>query len=813
MNRVILLTLMVLVAVSFSEAEGEESLVLTGVVLDGHARPVADAEVAAYEKSLDYTTSQETSQLLSEPVRTNAEGEFRIPVTIRDQYNVFVVARKPGLAYAWDGLNYGWNMKAYTHFQLILEEACQIGGRVVDAEGKPIAQARVQAVPKTSYLSRLRQRPILAPEEWFTTRTDSQGRFTFHCFAAEVNVDFLVSAAGWETQYKYSPHYLSGCGYEVGRNDIQLVLPKEVSVSGRVLEADSEKGVAGIQIVSAPENIRDCIHTYIPQTVVSDPNGRFRFAGLPPGKHGIKLVRSEGEIVERAIQPTGLDTTSGNPIDDVTLRELGKRGVLEFVVKDAQARQPITDMPLSIYGRGISMRCQRVPHGTGMLRLPEGQYTLSIGGRNTLYQEWRDTVQVNEGETVEREILLDRSPLVTGVVQDERGNPAAGVWVNLQPFDHETETYSDSEGRFKIVQDNDRPKKYCVMAHDVGRNLAGVTEYKLDSGEVTVVLKPGLTVTGEIVDSENRPIPAARVTFHIHIANYLSDIGAEVIADSHGRYEVNALRPQTKLFSYRISVHAAGFGRRKYDRITVQGDADEPVRLDPIPLKPANQSVTGIVVDSEGKPAGGVPIFTQGDGQPDRTSATDVEGRFTATQVCEGPLRLQAGFDSDPEGAGFLEAAGGDQDVKIILGQELVHSREESLCGKSLGDLKAFQLEISPEEIKDKLVLLCFFDMNQRPSRHTIKILKKKSQMLARKGVVVLVVQTAPIDKGRFEKWKQSNKIEFPVGWIRKQIDEVRVRWGVQSLPWLILTDREHTVQAEGFRVAELGEKLRMVQK
>ena len=32
--------------------------------------------------------------------------------------------------------------------------------------------------------------------------------------------------------------------------------------------------------------------------------------------------------------------------------------------------------------------------------------------------------------------------------------------------------------------------------------------------------------------------------------------------------------------------------------------------------------------------------------------------------------------------------------------------------------------------------------------------------------------------------------------------------WGVQSLPWLILTDKDRVVRAEGFQLAELDKKL-----
>lgn len=37
--------------------------------------------------------------------------------------------------------------------------------------------------------------------------------------------------------------------------------------------------------------------------------------------------------------------------------------------------------------------------------------------------------------------------------------------------------------------------------------------------------------------------------------------------------------------------------------------------------------------------------------------------------------------------------------------------------------------------------------------------------------------------------------------------NHTRYNWGVRSLPWMILTDKNHIVAAEGFTVSELDEK------
>ena len=44
----------------------------------------------------------------------------------------------------------------------------------------------------------------------------------------------------------------------------------------------------------------------------------------------------------------------------------------------------------------------------------------------------------------------------------------------------------------------------------------------------------------------------------------------------------------------------------------------------------------------------------------------------------------------------------------------------------------------------------------------------------------------------------------FPAGMVAGDDEKTRFAWGVKSLPWLILTDREHIVSSDGFTLAEL---------
>jgi len=131
-----------------------------------------------------------------------------------------------------------------------------------------------------------------------------------------------------------------------------------------------------------------------------------------------------------------------------------------------------------------------------------------------------------------------------------------------------------------------------------------------------------------------------------------------------------------------------------------------------------------------------------------------------------------------------------------------------SLVGKALPGFEGINIEFDAEQAKGKRVLVCFFDMQQRPSRHLMRQLAQSEKELKRQDVSVLAVQSSKVDKKRLNKWLEENNLEFPVGMIESNNKKTKFKWGVKALPWLILTDKNHIVTAGGFGIDELSEKI-----
>jgi hypothetical protein len=122
-----------------------------------------------------------------------------------------------------------------------------------------------------------------------------------------------------------------------------------------------------------------------------------------------------------------------------------------------------------------------------------------------------------------------------------------------------------------------------------------------------------------------------------------------------------------------------------------------------------------------------------------------------------------------------------------------------SLVGNALPPLENFNFKSEADYLEDKIILICFWDMEQRPSRNFIMQLARRAGQLKQKDVTVITVQTTNVDNDTLNGWIQQNNIPFPVGTLRGDEGKTRFTWGVKSLPWLILTDRSHVIHAEGF--------------
>ena len=146
----------------------------------------------------------------------------------------------------------------------------------------------------------------------------------------------------------------------------------------------------------------------------------------------------------------------------------------------------------------------------------------------------------------------------------------------------------------------------------------------------------------------------------------------------------------------------------------------------------------------------------------------------------------------------------------LALGNISVSIATPSLLGRPLPELKDLNVEL-PADASDKMVLVCFFDVEQRPSRNIVQLLAEKAEDLAAEGVEVVCIQTSDVDEKSLSEWVRDKNIHFPIARTSAERGKSAFEWGAQSLPWLILTDRTHIVVAEGLDLGDINEKIMQV--
>jgi hypothetical protein len=250
---------------------------------------------------------------------------------------------------------------------------------------------------------------------------------------------------------------------------------------------------------------------------------------------------------------------------------------------------------------------------------------------------------------------------------------------------------------------------------------------------------------------------------------------------------------------------------RSQQKVQAESETNR-VELEPFVLKVADKIVSGQVVNADDKPVLGANVSLSGEEQPETSVTTDSKGRFNL-KVCEGPVRL---FANSQSGYANATAEAGDTNVVLQLARNESYSspvaRRSSLKGKSLPDLSA--LGFAAEDLPaGKPVLLCLLDIEQRPSRRAARLLAEQHDGLRQKGIAILAVQATAIEADSLKSWKDSSPVPFRVGRVAERSEKSRWLSAVESLPWLILSDTQGRVVAEGFAIEELEANLKALAK
>ncbi len=766
-----------------SVAISAETIRHGGCVTDSEGHPIAGAVVEVYE----YPEGRNATPQLMTNVTTGIDGRFEL--TRRKGYSQLLV-RKPGFAPMWRQLH-----PNQTNAPITLSAPTTLAGTVVDENGKPISNAEVyvsqaQAGQKTDWTTFLGGN---LARQLFSARTDAGGHFQIEDFPTNATAELGVRAPGRVLPPRRVQSSADSLAWHGGQQDIRLAVEPAAEIDGRI---ETETGE---QVTNAWVELRSVGRVLgAPwDTTKTVTNRAFGFSGVAAGAYQLFAFFGTNEPPDWVADPVTVDIHAGQSVGGVEIKA-AKGGILRVKSAERFTGKPIKDVYLTVHTGSDYLHLRSDSNGLAFFRLLPRRYDVHGMTENSLHGY--APAEVQAGQTNEVTLEFSPPPLVSGLVRDATGKPAAGldVWSHPGPL-RKTQIKTDANGRYQLLH-SENPQ--VVLVVDSAHNMAVSREIEEGVTNLDLQLAPAMTIRGSVRDSRGSPIPKAEAHVYLKSGQWGFPVYWQpVTADALGRFTITNLPADRNYY--------VNFGARGYGSFQQKVPLDEgcEIELPPIVLKKADLKLVGKVVDSSDTPLANASINVNGFGQPDIDTHTDAQGRF-ALEVCEGTVYFSVRFQ---ELQTSIQARAGETNVVVVLKpsqpSEPEKPKRASLVGKVLSDLSTASL--SGDAIpRGKPVLLCLFDCEQRPSRQGLQRLTEQNEILHQKGVAVVCVQAAVVANDSFDDWKQGNPLPFKIGRITTKTAASAWATETDSLPWLILVNAEGRVTAEGFPLAELTGKL-----
>jgi protocatechuate 3,4-dioxygenase beta subunit len=565
-----------------------------------------------------------------------------------------------------------------------LPREASIRGRVLDGEGKPVADAVVAA----SYRD-WRER-TLGLVSCGRVRTEADGFFVIGPLERQA---YALLAQKEGVGVSYSANHQPGAW-------VELVLTPGARLSGTVTERDGRAPVANARVVVHE-------HTFRAETT-TDAEGAYVLASVPPpvnawAGYSVVAVADEFRRAERSsFVPKG-----------------GKEYRIDFALeKGATLTGKVfdrTQRPLAgaTVGEGWEPFHRTVKTGA------DGSYSLPNvdTSPNLLFVARADGYlpqQRQSDGTGALDFELDASLAVEGIVVDRADKPAAGARVYLHRvsfapgFQPDTSNQasnfatSGEDGRFRF--DEVLPGQVAVIAfhreHGPGeQHPVDVPVGGPGPRDVRVRLREGLTIEGEVRGRDDQPLASVSVQVYgweavpgyNFVPQYRWQENPIAFTDEQGRFRIQGALPgQQWLNAYHMSYGWAG----------QQVSGVDGQRVSDVRISFAGGLIEGRVVTASGEPVPRAWVNARGPKNTPRMTQryveTDGVGRFRLGGLPDGSYDLQANLNSGTAEP-VLDVPTGRTDVEIVLKptHTLLGDVRSTVTGRAI---ERFYLSIMPQQ-------------------------------------------------------------------------------------------------------------------
>jgi hypothetical protein len=516
----------------------------------------------------------------------------------------------------------------------ILEPAASVGGAIVDAQGRAIAGAEIQATTAGTGVP-----------EILRGRSDSRGRFTL---------------GGLRPRQVYTLHIVRG-GFlpatqpveppppPAVRSDLNIVLRPGRPAFGKVVD-EAGQPVAGATVAllpaggMAPDEL-----SLLPGALAetsSDAQGRFSLDALPVGRLDLRVRAPRFAPVS----VRGLAVAAGDRALDLGTVTLPPGATLRGRVEDPQ-RQPLPDAVVRVL-RADPMTSRLALAGsrpeTEVLTGADGGFeatALSPGETVSLEVELagysrRMVPGLRAGAAEPVRIVITQAARISGRLVGEDGDLIPEGQIVLRPA-------GAPRGPIRVARTNDggrftiedvEPGSLVLDASAPGHLPTTAKPLRVGAGEdvadLEIVLLRGAVVEGRIETPDGTPALGAEVRLADPPAAGAIPLVLPPSArtDEDGRYQLGGLKPGPHTV---IALHPS------YARAQRQLDLREGTTTLDLRLGEARE-VKGRTVDGAGRDLPGVTVVLGSAGEGDRETLSGPRGEFQFGGLGEGRYRVIA---------------------------------------------------------------------------------------------------------------------------------------------------------------------------
>ena len=642
-------------------AATNEVATFSGTVVDAQGNPVARAAMVYYqhhnrmrEGSLDLEVKQQ--------VMTDGQGNFEFP-TFPGQGVLLVT--KTGMAPVWRSW---YSASPEAPQKIIMGAFAPLAGTVVDDVGQPVADAEVwvsSALNKD--MNDLGQPNFVfgkIARGLFSTRTLADGTFRIEHFPGRCPGQSHGEKSGLVMPQNASPLRYDELPFHAGQEDIVLTLEPAGSITGTVVVRRTSQPLAFAVISLVPASPGMGFSSFRQgANVFSAADGSFQIPDIAAGTYRVIADFTNEPIPDWVADPVLVTINSGQTVPDVQLQAY-KGGVVEVTVRGKKNHEMLADAGVTVNSKDDNHASSTSADGVAFLRLPPGQFNVFVNKPDWSTAQAQATVA--EGQTTQVTIELGEPFKVSGIVRDTSGAPVAGASVGVFPdyWNGGAGIHTDANGHYAVSWQKPswagmQDQRFYLLARQTDLKLAALQELDETTTNLDVTLKPAMSVSGQVQDAGGKAITNVMAFISVQEENSSFSMTRQpVLSDGQGRIQAGTL-PLGERYGWYVSAPGYGSGHEEMDEADPRADHYD---FPPLILKLADRKLAGRVLGVNGKPAAGVQIWMNGEGQPNGNAFTDADGRFAFDAVCAGPIMVSANGNGSSASA---DAMGGDTNVAI----------------------------------------------------------------------------------------------------------------------------------------------------